>query len=85
MLEIFEGGTGKSVLVSYLADILNDKYMINILSRDMEENQRLSNDKSSNPNYLGDEPFMFYKQNPKVRVRVCPIEEGRYAKVGKIH
>ena len=27
------GGTGKSVLVSYLAEILSDKFTINILSR----------------------------------------------------
>ncbi len=67
------GGTGKSVLVSYLADILNDKYMINILSRGYGRKSKgfqIAN-KSSNPNYLGDEPFMFYKQNPKVRVGVC--------------
>ena len=67
------GGTGKSVLVSYLADILNDKYMINILSRGYGRKSKgfqIAN-KSSTPNYLGDEPFMFYKQNQKVRVGVC--------------
>ena len=27
--------------------------------------------KGSNPNNLGDEPFMFYKQNQRIRVAVC--------------
>ena len=67
------GGTGKSVLVSYLAEILNDKYMINILSRGYgrKSNGFQIANKSSTPNHLGDEPFMFYKQNQKIRVAVC--------------
>ena len=67
------GGTGKSVLVSYLAEILKDKYMINILSRGYgrKSNGFQIANKSSTPNHLGDEPFMFYKQNQKIRVAVC--------------
>ena len=67
------GGTGKSVLVSYLAEILNDKYMVNILSRGYGRKSKgfqIAN-KSSTPNHLGDEPFMFHKQNQKIRVGVC--------------
>jgi tetraacyldisaccharide 4'-kinase len=67
------GGTGKSVLVSYLVEILNEKYMINILSRGYGRKShgfQMAN-KGSNPNNLGDEPFMFYKQNQKIRVAVC--------------
>ncbi|MFL2610890.1 MAG: tetraacyldisaccharide 4'-kinase [Flavobacteriaceae bacterium] len=67
------GGTGKSVLVSYLAEILNDNYTINILSRGYGRESsgfQIAN-KSSTPNHLGDEPFMFYKQNQKIRVAVC--------------
>ena len=67
------GGTGKSVLVSYLAEILNDKFTINILSRGYGRKSRgfqMAN-KSSSPKNLGDEPFMFYMQNQKTRVGVC--------------
>ena len=67
------GGTGKSVLVSYLAEILNDKFTINILSRGYGRKSsgfQMAN-KSSSPKDLGDEPFMFYMQNQKNRVAVC--------------
>tara|TARA_B100000925_G_scaffold81314_1_gene57737 strand:- start:881 stop:1915 length:1035 start_codon:yes stop_codon:yes gene_type:complete len=67
------GGTGKSVLVGYLAEILSDKYMINILSRGYGRKSKgfqIANE-SSNPNHLGDEPFMFFRQNKKIRVGVC--------------
>jgi len=67
------GGTGKSIFVSYLAEILKDKYMINILSRGYgrKSNGFQIANKSSTPNHLGDEPFMFYKQNQNIRVAVC--------------
>ncbi len=67
------GGTGKSVLVSYLAEILSDKYVINILSRGYGRKSKGFQiaEKNSSPNHLGDEPFMFYKQNHKFRVGVC--------------
>tara|TARA_X000000950_G_scaffold57276_1_gene68970 strand:+ start:25043 stop:26077 length:1035 start_codon:yes stop_codon:yes gene_type:complete len=67
------GGTGKSVLVSYLAEILNEKYMINILSRGYGRKSigfQIAN-KSSTAIHFGDEPFMFYKQNQNIRVAVC--------------
>ena len=67
------GGTGKSVLVSYLAEILNDKYMVNILSRGYGRKSKgfqIAN-KSSTAIHFGDEPFMFYKQNQNIRVAVC--------------
>ena len=67
------GGTGKSVLVSYLAEILSDKYTINILSRGYGRKSngfQMANKKSS-PSNLGDEPFMFFKQNQEIRVAVC--------------
>ena len=67
------GGTGKSVLVSYLAGILNDKFAINILSRGYGRKSsgfQMAN-KNSSPKHLGDEPFMFYMQNQKTRVGVC--------------
>ena len=67
------GGTGKSVLVSYLAEILNDKFTINILSRGYGRKSsgfQMAN-KNSSPKHLGDEPFMFYMQNQKTRVGVC--------------
>lgn len=67
------GGTGKSVLVSYLAEILSDKYMVNILSRGYGRKSKgfLIANKSSTPTELGDEPYMFYKQNHAIRVAVC--------------
>ena len=67
------GGTGKSVLVSYLAGILSDKFTINILSRGYGRKSsgfQMAN-KNSSPKHLGDEPFMFYMQNQKTRVGVC--------------
>ena len=67
------GGTGKSVLVSYLVEILNDKFTINVLSRGYGRKSsgfQIAN-KTSTPYHLGDEPFMFYKQNQKTRVGVC--------------
>ena len=67
------GGTGKSVMVSYLAAILNDKFAINILSRGYGRKSsgfQMAN-KNSSPKHLGDEPFMFYMQNQKTRVGVC--------------
>ncbi len=67
------GGTGKSVLVSYLAGILSDKFTINILSRGYGRKSsgfQMAN-KNSSPKHLGDEPFMFYMQNQKIRVGVC--------------
>ena len=47
--------------------------MINILSRGYgrKSNGFQIANKSSTPNHLGDEPFMFYKQNQKIRVAVC--------------
>ena len=67
------GGTGKSVLVSYLAEILSDKYTINILSRGYgrKSNFFQMSNKTSSPSNLGDEPFMFFKQNQEIRVAVC--------------
>ena len=70
---ISQGGTGKSVMVSYLAEILKDNFMINILSRGYgrkSDGFQIAN-KISTPNQLGDEPFMFYKQNQEIRVAVC--------------
>ena len=67
------GGTGKSVLVSYLSEILCDRYVINILSRGYRRKSsgfQLAN-KTSTASHLGDEPYMFYKQNHKIRVGVC--------------
>ena len=67
------GGTGKSVLVSYLAGVLSDKFTINILSRGYGRRSsgfQMAN-KNSSPKHLGDEPFMFYMQNQKTRVGVC--------------
>ncbi len=67
------GGTGKSVLVGYLAGVLSDKFTINILSRGYGRRSsgfQMAN-KNSSPKHLGDEPFMFYMQNQKTRVGVC--------------
>ena len=47
--------------------------MINILSRGYgrkSDGFQIAN-KISTPNQLGDEPFMFYKQNQEIRVAVC--------------
>ena len=63
------GGTGKSVLVSYLAEILSHRFTINILSRGYGRKSigfQLANN-SSTPNHFGDEPFMLYKQNQNIR------------------
>ena len=62
------GGTGKSVLVGYLSEILCDRYVINILSRGYRRKSsgfQLAN-KTSTASHLGDEPYMFYKQNHKI-------------------
>ena len=67
------GGTGKSVLVGYLTDILCENYEINVLSRGYGRKSsgfQLA-DKTSTAHHLGDEPYMFYKQNQKIRVGVC--------------
>ncbi len=66
------GGTGKSVAINYFIAHFKSKYAVNVLSRGYG---RLSKgfqigEEDSTANQLGDEPLMFLKQHPEIRVGV---------------
>ncbi len=66
------GGTGKSPMVMYLAELLKKKYPIATLSRGYKRRTSgyiLANDQFT-ANELGDEPMQFYLHHPDVAVAV---------------
>lgn len=67
------GGTGKSVAINYFIEQFKDQYPITVLSRGFG---RLSKgfqlaDKNSTADSIGDEPMMFLKSNPGIRIGVA--------------
>ena len=70
------GGTGKSVMVSYLAATLNDKFAINILSRGYGRKSsgfQMAN-KNSSPKHLGDEPLCSICKIKKLELEFVIVE-----------
>jgi len=66
------GGTGKSPMVMYLAELLKKKYQIATLSRGYKRRTSgyiLANEEFT-ANELGDEPMQFYLHHPDVAVAV---------------
>jgi tetraacyldisaccharide 4'-kinase len=67
------GGTGKTPLVIYLAELLNTKYKVSILSRGYGRNTKgyvLLNAKHQ-ADAVGDEPLNYFKKFPNIQVAVC--------------
>ena len=66
------GGTGKSVVIHYLIELLKDTYPLTTLSRGYGRKSKgfiLANPESKVTD-LGDEPMMFFKKHPYVQVAV---------------
>jgi len=66
------GGTGKSPMVEYLIELLQDNFRIAILSRGYKRKTRgyaLANE-NTNALDIGDEPMQFHKKFPQVTVAV---------------
>lgn len=67
------GGTGKSVAINYFIERLKDKYPITVLSRGygrLSKGFQLA-DQNSTADSIGDEPMMFLKSNPGIRIGVA--------------
>ena len=66
------GGTGKSVAINYFITLFKNHYPVTILSRGhgrISKGFQLGNENST-AKTLGDEPLMFLKQHPEIRVGV---------------
>lgn len=67
------GGTGKSVAISYFVEQFKNTYPITVLSRGygrVSKGFQLA-DKSATAETIGDEPMMFFKSNPEIRIGVA--------------
>ncbi len=67
------GGTGKSVLVDYLINLLKKYSKISVLSRGYNRKSKgiYEANKDSNFNQIGDEPMMLYSKHKNLRVVVA--------------
>lgn len=67
------GGTGKSPMVTYLAQHLQHQYQLAILSRGYKRKTKgfLIANANTTALDIGDEPFLYYTQLPNVAVAVC--------------
>ena len=67
------GGTGKSILVDYLIDLLKIKYRITTLSRGYNRDTSgfIQATSKSSAYEIGDEPYQFYSKHPEINVVVC--------------
>ena len=67
------GGTGKSILVDYLIELLKIKYKITTVSRgDNRDTSGFIQATSKSSAYeIGDEPYQFYSKHPEINVVVC--------------
>jgi len=66
------GGTGKSVLIIYLIELLKKDYKLAVISRGYKRKTKgflFANEKTS-PYLIGDEPYMYFKKYPEVNVVV---------------
>ena len=67
------GGTGKSVVIDYLIDLLKKEHALAVLSRGYNRKTKgfLLADKDATAKTIGDEPFQFYIKNPEIKVAVA--------------
>lgn len=67
------GGTGKSVVIMYLLDLLSERKKVGVLSRGYKRITKgvLQADKHSSAATIGDEPYQFYKAYPGIDVVVA--------------
>jgi tetraacyldisaccharide 4'-kinase len=67
------GGTGKSVVIMYLLDLLSERKKVGVLSRGYKRITKgvLQADKDSSAATIGDEPYQFYKAYPGIDVVVA--------------
>ena len=68
------GGTGKTPVIEYLINLLNDHYKISTLSRGYKRKTRgfILAGKHDNARTIGDEPFQYYnKFKDEIGVAVC--------------
>ena len=70
---ISTGGTGKSMLVDYLIELLKIKYNITTLSRGYNRDTSgfIQASSKSSAYEIGDEPYQFYSKHPEINVVVC--------------
>ena len=66
------GGTGKSPMVMYLAELLKRKYPLATLSRGYKRHSKgfVIADLDATPQSLGDEPFQMHRKFPNINVAV---------------
>ena len=66
------GGTGKSVAINYFITHFKSRFAVNVLSRGYGRTSKgfQIGEVESTANQLGDEPLMFLKQYPEIRVGV---------------
>ena len=80
------GGTGKTPMVTYLADWLSAKYPLAILSRGYGRQTRgirIANEQD-NARTLGDEPYLFYQKFKSEKQVTVAVGEERVAAVPEI-
>ena len=67
------GGTGKSILVDYLIELLKIKYRITTLSRGYNRDTSgfIQATSKSSAYEIGDEPYQCYSKHPEINVVVC--------------
>ena len=67
------GGTGKSMLVDYLIELLKIKYSLTTLSRGYNRDTSgfIQATSKSSAYEIGDEPYQFYSKPPEINVVVC--------------
>ncbi len=81
------GGTGKSIVVDYLIEQLNNKEKIGVLSRGYKRiSQGYVLAKSNDtPQTIGDEPFQFYSKYPNISVAVSECRSIGITELEKLH
>lgn len=77
------GGTGKSILVDYLLNLLHDKRKLAVLSRGYKRKSSgfLIANKDTIPEQIGDEPYQFHSKYQKVTVAVS---ESRVSGINRL-
>lgn len=67
------GGTGKSIIVDYLIELLKKDRNVTTLSRGYNRDTRgfIKATSNSSAYEIGDEPYQFYSKHPEINVVVC--------------
>lgn len=67
------GGTGKSIIVDYLIELLKKNRNVTTLSRGFNRDTRgfIKATSKSSAFEIGDEPYQFYSKHPEINVVVC--------------